>query len=96
MLRPIKVGMSSRSFTRRFREETGTSFTIWRQLVRLQESLIRLDMGQSVTAVAYEVGYQSPATFSTIFRQHFGVPPSRYRDVRERARRAGRRSSPPS
>lgn len=90
------VGMSSRSFTRRFREETGTSFTIWRQLVRLQESLIRLDMGQSVTAVAYDVGYQSPATFSTIFRQHFGVPPSRYRDVRERGRSAGRRSSPPS
>lgn len=72
------VGMSRRALTRNFRAETRMSFATWRQQVRLQEATARLKMGQSVTRVAYEVGYESVSTFSTIFRQNFGTSPSRY------------------
>lgn len=72
------VGMSRRALTRNFRAETRMSFATWRQQVRLQEATARLKMGESVTRVAYEVGYESVSTFSTIFRQNFGTSPSRY------------------
>lgn len=72
------VGMSRRALTRQFRAETRMSFAVWRQQVRLQQALARLRMGESVTRVAYEVGYESVSTFSTIFRQNFGASPSSY------------------
>lgn len=36
----------------------------------------------SVTQIAYEVGYEHPANFSTAFRRHFGLLP---RDVMARS-----------
>lgn len=72
------IGMSRRALTRAFRAETRMSFAAWRQQVRLQEATARLKMGQTVTRVAYEVGYESVSTFSTVFRQNFGTTPSRY------------------
>lgn len=72
------VGMSRRALTRNFRLQTGLSLAVWRQQARLEEATARLKMGKSVTRVAYEVGYESIATFSTIFRQNFGMSPSRY------------------
>jgi len=74
------AGMSRRTLTRSFRDETGMSFTTWRQQVRLQEAIARLDLGQPITTIAYAVGYESPATFSAIFRRHFGTSPSQYRN----------------
>ena len=72
------VGMSRRALTRNFRLQTGLSLVVWRQQARLEEATERLKMGESVTRVAYEVGYESVATFSMIFRQNFGISPSRY------------------
>lgn len=72
------VGMSRRALTRNFRQQTGLSLAVWRQQARLEEATARLKMGESVTRVAYEVGYESIATFSMVFRQNFGMSPSRY------------------
>ncbi|HWK36329.1 AraC family transcriptional regulator [Sphingomonas sp.] len=72
------IGMSRRALTRNFRQQTGLSLAVWRQQARLEEATARLRMGESVTRVAYEVGYESIATFSMIFRQNFGMSPSRY------------------
>jgi AraC-like DNA-binding protein len=41
-------------------------------------ALPRLAAGESVTAIALDLGYDSPAAFSTMFRRLLGVPPSRY------------------
>jgi AraC-like DNA-binding protein len=70
--------MGRRTLTRRFRQETGVSLVAWRQHVRLLESLSRLSMGQPVTNVALDVGYESLSAFTTVFQKTFGVPPSRY------------------
>jgi AraC-like DNA-binding protein len=73
-----KVSMSVRTFSRRFKKETGVSFSEWKQKVRLLESVIMLKNNNSVTQVALELGYSSTASFSYAFHKMFGVPPSRY------------------
>jgi len=72
------LSMDRRAFTRAFRRETGMSFGEWRQQACLLVALPRLAAGESVTAIALDLGYDSPAAFSTMFRRLLGVPPSRY------------------
>jgi len=72
------LAMNRRRFTRLFRNETGMSFAQWRQQACLSASLPRLATGEPVTAIALDLGYGSPANFSTMFRRVLGVPPSRY------------------
>jgi AraC-like DNA-binding protein len=72
------AGMGRRTFTRTFRRETGISFATWRQNVRLMEALSRLAVGQPVTTVALDVGYNSPSAFTAMFRRAFGSAPTQY------------------
>jgi AraC-like DNA-binding protein/mannose-6-phosphate isomerase-like protein (cupin superfamily) len=72
------IGMSRRSFTRLFRKETGLSFLQWRQLACLFAALPRLSAGESIISVAIDLGYDSPAAFTTMFKRHMGAPPSQY------------------
>lgn len=72
------AGMSRRSFTRRFKAETGISLSLWRQQVRLQEALSLLLTGTPVSLAANKVGYESTSAFSTVFYRTFGVSPGRY------------------
>jgi AraC-like DNA-binding protein len=74
----VMAGMGRRTFTRVFRRETGVTFAIWRQNVRLMEAMSRLATGHSVTTVAFDVGYSSPSAFTAMFRRAFGVPPTQY------------------
>lgn len=73
-----RIGMSRRSFTRFFREQLGTSFAAWREQACLLAAIARLTRGESVTRVAYDLGYGSSAAFSTMFKRVMGVPPQRY------------------
>ncbi|WP_394838226.1 helix-turn-helix transcriptional regulator [Pendulispora rubella] len=73
-----ELGMSRRAFTRLFRAETGMSFAAWKQQACLFAALPRLARGEPVTTVAIELGYDSPAAFTSMFRRILGAPPSRY------------------
>lgn len=70
---------SLRSFTRFFRQQTGMSFAQWRTQACLMAALTRLSTGQSVTQVALDLGYESPAAFSAMFRKQLGRSPSSFR-----------------
>lgn len=72
------LGMSTRTFSRHFKKETGMPFGDWKQKMRILESVMLLKKNKNVTAVALEVGYSSTAAFSYAFRQAFGVSPSSY------------------
>jgi AraC-like DNA-binding protein/mannose-6-phosphate isomerase-like protein (cupin superfamily) len=72
------AGMGRRTLTRTFRADTGMSFAAWRQQARLLEALSLLAIGRSVTAVAYDVGYDSPSAFTASFHRTFGLAPSQY------------------
>ena len=73
-----KADMSRRHFTRLFREQTGMSFSNWRQQACLLAALARLGRGQSVTRVAIELGYSSTSAFTAAFRRTLGATPSQY------------------
>ena len=74
-----ELGMGRKAFTRIFRKETGLSFGTWRQQACLLIALPRLAAGESVTTIALDLGYESPAAFTTMFKRIIGVAPSHYR-----------------
>ena len=59
--------------------ETGFNFSTWRQRVRLLRSLELLAEGQSVTAIALDLGYASVSAYIGLFRRSFGETPASYR-----------------
>ena len=73
-----KVGATGRTLSRRFRLETGMSFVQWRQQIRILEALKKLGKKESVTAVAMELGYDSPSAFISMFKKAVGKTPGRY------------------
>jgi len=75
------VGASPRTLARLFRRETGMTFAGWRQQARLLQALALLAEGRPVTAVAYDVGYESPSAFIAAFRIAFGATPRRLADL---------------
>ena len=74
----VALGMSRRSFTRAFRQETGLSFVTWRQQACLVAALPRLAAGERVTTVAMALGYDNPSAFTIMFKRLLGVPPRSY------------------
>lgn len=72
------VGASARTLARLFRKETGMSFGAWRQQARLLKALELLAAGQSVTAAALDLGYDSPSGFIAMFRKALGCSPGKY------------------
>lgn len=72
------VGASARTLSRLFLSETGMTFHRWRQQARLQAALPRLADGESVTQVAFDLGYQTPSAFIAMFRSVLGVTPRGY------------------
>lgn len=81
-----RVGLSRRSFTRLFRNELGVSFVAWREQACLLSAIARFAQGASITRVALDLGYGSPAAFSSMFKRVVGVAPQVYRasvEIRE-------------
>lgn len=72
------AGASARTLARLFQSETGLSFRAWRQQLRLQRALELLSEGVPVTAVALDLGYESPSAFTAMFRRTLGSSPTRY------------------
>jgi AraC-like DNA-binding protein len=73
-----RVGASNRTLTRLFQRETGMSFGRWRQQLHVGLALQRLASGQSVTNVAFDLGYESISAFIAMFRRMLGTTPARY------------------
>ncbi|AJG23360.1 AraC family transcriptional regulator [Cupriavidus basilensis] len=74
----LSLHMSSRTFSRFFREQTGMAFSAWRQRACVVLALSRLAAGDAVTRIALDFGYDSPAAFSTMFRRVLGHAPTEY------------------
>lgn len=75
-----RAAMSRRTFTRRFRERTGTSPGAWlldRRLLRARELLETTD--RPVDAIATAVGFATGASLRVHFAERFGTTPGRHR-----------------
>ena len=66
-------------FCRNFKKNFGVNFTEYLCVHRLSIARTLLEQKRSVTFVAYDVGFQSPAQFSKCFKSKFGVLPSKYK-----------------
>lgn len=75
----IRLGLSQRSLIRRIRAETGQSFRQLRRQARINAALELLALGQPVTSVALDVGFESPSAFAHAFRMVTGATPRQYR-----------------
>lgn len=73
------AGLSPRTLSRRFVAQTGMRFGEWRQQARLLRALELVADGQSVTAIAFELGYDNVSAFIEMFRRATGTTPGRYR-----------------
>jgi transcriptional regulator GlxA family with amidase domain len=72
-----RVGMSASTFHKHFKAITATTPLQYQKDLRLLEARRLLQAGEpSVTAVAYQVGYESPSQFSREYTRKFGRPPS--------------------
>jgi transcriptional regulator GlxA family with amidase domain len=75
-----RAGMSTRTLSRRFREQTGTTPAHWVTRARLRRAQQLLETtGHAVERVASLAGFPSPATLRAQFQQVLGTSPKSYR-----------------
>lgn len=72
--------LSSRHFTRRFKDVFGTTPATFVEDVRLREARERLTLpDQTIGSVAHSVGFKSADAFRRAFERRYGLQPSNYR-----------------
>jgi len=71
----LRLGVSERTLSRLFRQQTGLTFRLWRQRLRLLSALPLLERGDRVTDVALACGYEGISAFIAAFREQLGATP---------------------
>lgn len=75
-----EASMSRYHFSRTFKRVTGTRFIDFVTKVRVtQASTMLAETEQSVTAIAFAVGYHGRSPFERTFKRELGLTPSQYR-----------------
>lgn len=72
------LGLSERTISRLFLQQTGLTFRLWRQRLRLLCALPLLEQEDRVTDVAIACGYDSMSSFIAAFRDQMGITPGEY------------------
>ena len=77
-----KMGMSYSSLNRKLGRYTGQGAVQLLRNMRLQRAKALLWLGGlSISEVAYDTGFTSPAYFSRVFSREMGFPPSEYQSI---------------
>lgn len=80
-----KSFLSRRSFTRKFKALTGTTFEVWYRKIRLRTACELLETTElPIEIVAERSGYKSPISFRQQFKQQFNSTPSDWRKTKRR------------
>jgi AraC-like DNA-binding protein len=83
-------GLSRFQFSRNFHATFGITFREYLLRFRIREACRLLAAGeQSVTGIAYAVGFHDGSYFARMFRRYVGVLPSQYAARRDHADRPG-------
>lgn len=70
--------ISTRTLSRGFLRETGSTLTQWRILVRIRAALIDIAAGMPIAAVARKLGYSNRSAFIDLFKRTTGHTPGTY------------------
>ena len=74
--------ISTRTLSRRFLEQTGTTPLQWLNRSRLRRAQLLLETtDHTIERIADQVGFSSPTTLRDQFKQHLGTNPKAYRRV---------------
>ena len=73
-----RCALSERTLSRKIRQETGMSLWRWRHQLHVTLAVQRMASGDSVQAVAMDLGYESASSFIAMFKKTVGKPPGRY------------------
>lgn len=74
-----ELGVSTRTITRTFRAEAGSSLGRWVATVRAQRAVMLLGNGVDTEEVAVQMGYRSASAFGAAFRRVTGATPGMFR-----------------
>lgn len=72
------MGVSEKTFQRRFVIETGFTFSDWKNRLKLKLATELLHLREPVTEISMELGFQDVSSFIRFFRKHRGVSPGKY------------------
>ncbi|MBP7767465.1 MAG: response regulator [Prevotella sp.] len=73
-----EMAMSRTLFYGRLKSLTAHAPQDFIRLIRMERAAALIRQGKPVTEVALMVGFVNAKHFSTVFKKHFGVPPSKY------------------
>ena len=73
-----EMAMSRTLFYGKLKTLTGQSPQDFMRLIRLEQAALFLKQGDSVLDVSVKAGFVNVKYFSTVFKKHFGVSPSKY------------------
>ncbi len=79
------VGVSPFHFQRLFKEFFGRSPLDYHRQIRLELAKRLIEEGTRVIEACTEVGFQSPSSFTRLFRRAFGVSPGKVKGSRGQA-----------
>jgi len=76
------VGLSRPHFFALFKEQMNLTPNVYWNTLRMEEALRQVEAdGESLTAVACNLGFTTQSNFTRFFRDHAGVPPAVYREA---------------
>lgn len=73
-----EMAMSRTLFYGKLKTLTGQGPQDFMRLIRLEQAALYLKQGESVLDVSLKTGFVNVKHFSTVFKKHFGVSPSKY------------------
>ncbi|KEA54526.1 hypothetical protein DT73_01225 [Mangrovibacter sp. MFB070] len=73
-----QAGLSVRTLSRLFMQQTGLTFSQWKQKARVLRSLEFLQSGTPVSQAALLVGYENVSAFIVVFRRFMGMTPGQF------------------
>jgi AraC-like DNA-binding protein len=71
--------VSGKTFSRLVKSEIGVSFPQWVNRIQVLAAIQLLSHDRDVSWIAYELGFNSPNAFSTMFKRQVGMSPQMYR-----------------
>ena len=74
------AGLSRPHFYKLFRLQTGVTPNIYLNTLRMERAVQRIGQtGQSITEIAYDLGFSCQSVFTRFFSSHVGMAPTDYR-----------------